>query len=34
MMMSFLGSVGTLMAGSGLTQAMEQIYGSNAGETY
>ena len=32
LMMSFLGSVGTLMKGSGLTDAFQAIYGSNAVE--
>ena len=31
-MMSFLGSVGTVMRGSGLTEAFQAIYGSNAVE--
>lgn len=29
MIMSFLGSLGTMMAGSGLTERSETIYGSN-----
>ena len=32
LMMSFLGSVGTVMRGSGLTEAFQAIYGSNAVE--
>ena len=30
MMMSFLGSIGCLMSGSGLSEALETVYGSNS----